>query len=114
MPSKTAENVTCDSLQSTSITCEWDEIPPGFINGILRGYRWKYRIYTDPGNLIGAHPWQSFNFTVSTRSGELTGLKQFTRYELMLYGFTNAGEGVGKWMQLKTKEGGKERTEIIN
>ena len=109
MPSKTAENVACESFQSTTITCEWNEIPPGSTNGILRGYRWKYRFYVDPSNQIStlSNPWQSFNFTVSARSGELTGLRQFTRYELMLHGFTNAGEGVGKWMQVKTKEGGK-------
>ena len=107
MPSKTATNVTCESLQSTSITCEWGEIPPGSINGILRGFRWKYRVFTDPGNLLVSGPWQSFNFSVSSRTGEITGLNQFTRYELMLHGFTNAGEGVGKWLQVKTKEGGK-------
>ena len=104
MPAKSPTNVSCKTLSSTSIGCDWREIPSLDINGNLLGYRIKFRPY-DAGNRLAL--WNSSNFPANCYSGIIKNLKKFSRYEVMVHGYTSGGEGPGIWMQLMTDEDGK-------
>ena len=91
-------------MSSTKIGCDWNEIPPQGINGNLRGYRIKFRLY-DAGNRISV--WNSTDYSISTKSAEISMLKEYTRYEVMVLGFTAAGESPPVWTQLLTDQDGK-------
>ena len=76
-------------------------------NGLITNYIVRYRIYSDPNNLIGSsNSWQRTELASSARSTTIPSLQPYSRYEIKMSAKTKIGEGPEKWMTLKTDEDG--------
>ena len=76
--------------------------------GIITNYIVKYRVYSDPNNLIeSSKSWtQIAGLDVATHQVTISSLKPYTRYEIKVSARTKMGEGAEKWITLKTDEDG--------
>ncbi len=57
--------------------------------------------------LSQSNPWFNVTVPAPATSGRLEGLEYFTRYELIVHGYTIAGIGVGEWRTVQTEEDGE-------
>lgn len=80
--------VTAQMLSSTAITVTWSPSNTTFLRGILRGYR---VIFTPRGSVFPNIP-SNVTTSVDTLSTVLTGLQEFTEYDITVAGFT-IGDG---------------------
>ena len=75
------------NTSSTSLHISWQEVPHGFVHGILLGYRILFKI---------ANKEEDFSIvstSATTRYKELHGLGKFTVYEISVLAFTAIGDG---------------------
>lgn len=73
---------------SISLDVIWNEVPNGYKNGIIRGYKVQYTEMADNGSaeIEDLGPWK--------RSLSITGLKKFTLYNITVLAYTSKGDGV--------------------
>jgi len=90
VPSRAPPNVTGNNITSTSIEVRWNPIPPGYVHGILLGYKISF-IATDRGN---KRPWNETAVNQSTTSAVITNLRKYTTYMVSVEGFTSKGSGI--------------------
>ena len=80
-PSAPPANVKGDNSSSTSILVQWDEVPENDKNGIIKGYNITYKDWrtgVEKTHIVDA----------PTRQVELTGLNEFTKYNISVLAFT--------------------------
>lgn len=84
----------------TSLLVEWNEIPRGYIHGVLLGYRvlfWRFNESRDTHEKIVTGP--------DVHHVRLTDLWIYTKYKIQVLGFTAAGSGsVSKEKVVSTDE----------
>ena len=85
-PTAAPENVTGHNTSSTSISVSWSEVPVADRNGIILSYTVTFQSQTenDSGSEKVLHP---------TRSLELSGLKEFVKYNIAVLATTAKGDG---------------------
>ena len=73
---------------STGLDVIWNEVPNGYKNGIIRGYKVQYTEMVDNASveIEDLEPWK--------RSLSITGLKKFTLYNIIVLAYTSKGDGV--------------------
>ena len=88
------------SIKASEVFLEWTPIPMANVNGILKGYKVKYKKYFNSEYEVVYTKGQTSEKTV-------TGLKGFTLYMFEISAFTTTGEGPPVPGVIKTLEGGK-------
>ena len=74
------------NISSTSISVSWDEVQAELQNGIITGYNITYHSQTENNNgFVKAGP--------NARQANLTGLKEFVKYNISVVAFTVKGDG---------------------
>ncbi|XP_015753438.1 PREDICTED: phosphatidylinositol phosphatase PTPRQ-like [Acropora digitifera] len=87
VPSLPPQNVSSHNTSSTSLHISWQEVPHGFVHGILLGYRILFKIANK------AEDFSIVSTSATTRYKELHGLGKFTVYEISVLAFTAIGDG---------------------
>ena len=86
-PSKPPSNVAVTVTSSTSADVSWQLPPAGDRNGVITGFRLKYR-------KKGVASWTTKDITdQAKRSSALTGLSKFTYYDYQVLAYTSKGDG---------------------
>ena len=85
-PSAPPANVKGKNSSSTSILVQWDEVPENDKNGIIKGYNITYKDWRS-----GVEKTQTAD--APTRFIDLTGLNEFTKYNISVLAFTVKGDG---------------------
>ena len=85
-PTRFPEGLTGHNTSSTNINVSWSEVPEADRNGIILSYTVSYQSQTenDSGCENALHP---------TRSLELSGLKEFVKYNITVLATTVKGDG---------------------
>ena len=88
VPSLPPTDLAAHNTSSTSLQVTWNEVPKGFVHGILQGYRVVYKRTAD----------QNRSFINSTtgateRALHISGLEKFTAYTVKVLAFTRKGDG---------------------
>ena len=100
-PSAPPANVKGDNSSSTSILVQWDEVPENDKNGIIKGYNITYKDWR-----TGVEKTQTVD--VPNRLIDLTGLNEFTKYNISVLAFTVKGDGpVSSTITVTTDEDSK-------
>ncbi|XP_048586196.1 uncharacterized protein LOC5512975 [Nematostella vectensis] len=89
--------VTRYTTNSTSISVDWDAIPREKLYGPLLGYKVGLYLVTESvekANLI--------NFAPNARNATFAGLRIFTRYKVIVYGFNEYGDGTQAVLDIRT------------
>ena len=75
-----------NSINSTSILVEWDEVPAADQNGIILSYTVTYQSLTqnDSGNKTVGYP---------VKQTELSGLRKYANYSITVFASTVKGNG---------------------
>ena len=85
-PSAPPANVTGNNSSSRSILVQWDEVPENDKNGIIKGYKITYKDWRTGGE-------KTQTVDAPTRQVNLTGLNEFTKYNISVLAFTVKGDG---------------------
>ena len=85
-PNAPPANITGNNSSSTSILVQWYEVPENDKNGIIKGYNVTYKDWR-----TGVEKTQTVD--APTRQVELTGLNEFTKYNISVVAFTVKGGG---------------------
>ena len=88
VPSLPPQNLWANNISSTALRITWDPVPPGFVHGILRGYRVLYKKTNEH-----SAPYTKITASPDVRMKEIYGLKKFTYYTLRVLAFTIKGDG---------------------
>lgn len=88
-PSAGPKEVKVTATSSTTILVEWSKIPRKHRNGIIQGYKIKYRAQR-PDELAELKKIEGNE----TRTATLTELKKYTVYAISVCAFTHLGDGV--------------------
>lgn len=99
-PDQAPADVEVWTPHSTRLDVSWNEVPNGYKNGIIRGYKTQYTEMMDNGSVETEHlePW--------TRSLSITGLKKFTLYNITVLAYTSKGDGVSYSEVIMTNQDG--------
>ena len=99
-PDGAPQNVRGHNTSSTSISVSWEEVQFDLQNGIITGYYIKYesQIKNDNGVLL-AGP--------NDRQANLTGLKEFVKYNISVVAFTVKGDGPPSVIVVRTDQDSK-------
>ncbi|EDO41204.1 predicted protein [Nematostella vectensis] len=92
-----AAPVTRYTTNSTSISVDWDAIPREKLYGPLLGYKVGLYLVTESvekANLINLAP--------NARNATFAGLRIFTRYKVIVYGFNEYGDGIQAAIDIRT------------
>ena len=85
-PDGAPQRVRGQNISSTSISVSWDEVQAELKNGIITGYNITYQSQTENDNgFVEAGP--------NDRQANLTGLKEFVKYNISVVAFTVKGDG---------------------
>ena len=98
-PSALPPNLTTVSTAPEAIYIEWINIPFEQRNGALKGYKIKYKKYSEKKFMF---KYVDYGFTTTT----LYKLKPFTIYWIEVAGYNEAGVGPTDYSVVKTLEGG--------
>ena len=85
-PDSAPQNVKGQNTSSTSISVSWEAVPADLQNGIITGYNIAYQSQTENDNGVvetGPNDLQT----------NLTGLKEFVKYNISVVAFTAKGDG---------------------
>ena len=88
------------NTSSTSISVSWEEVQAELRNGIITGYNITYQSQTENSN----------GFVLSgpnDRQIDLTGLKEFVKYNISVVAFTVKGDGPPNVTVVSTDEDSK-------
>ena len=99
-PSAPPNNVRGHNSSSTSILVQWNPVPEADQNGVITGYRVIYQ------------PLPSGNITSKTENAaatqlDVTGLNEFTNYNICVLAFTVKGDGPQSCITVITAEDSK-------
>lgn len=102
VPSLPPQNVSSHNTSSTSLHISWQEVPRGFVHGILLGYRILFKI------VHKAEDFSIVSTSATTRYKELHELGKFTVYEISVLALTATGDGPNSTsVFISTDEDGK-------
>ena len=92
--------MTGQNTSSTSILVSWEEVQGGLRNGIITGYNITYQSLTENDNgTVQAGP--------NDRQANLTGLKEFAKYNISVVAFTVKGDGPPSVIVVRTDQDSK-------
>ena len=99
-PDGAPQNVKGQNTSSTSISVSWEEVQAELQNGIITGYTIKYQSLTENDNgVVEAGP--------NDRQANLTGLKEFFKYNISVFAFTVKGDGPPSIIVVRTDQDSK-------
>ena len=85
-PDGAPQNVKGQNTSSTSISVSWEAVLADRQNGIITGYNITYQSQTENDNgVVEAGP--------NDLQANLTGLKEFVKYNISVVAFTAKGDG---------------------
>ena len=88
------------NTSSTSISVSWEAVQADLQNGIITGYNITYQSLTENDNgVLLAGP--------NDRQANLTGLKEFVKYNISVVAFTVKGEGPPSVIVVRTDQDSK-------
>ena len=88
------------NTSSTSISVSWEEVQSDLQNGIITGYNITYESQTENDNgVLLAGP--------NDRQANLTGLKEFVKYNISVVAFTVKGDGPPSVIVVRTDQDSK-------
>ena len=88
------------NTSSTSISVSWEAVQAVLQNGIITGYNITYQSLTENDNgFVTAGP--------NDRQANLTGLKEFVKYNISVVAFTVKGDGPPNVTVVSTDEDSK-------
>ncbi len=104
VPSLPPQNIQLQNSSSTSILVQWKPIPSDYIHGILLGIKLLYQsaprdnsiVFSSRARRATEGDWSEYtNITLppNALSYEMTSLKKFTNYSVVILGFTSKGDG---------------------
>ena len=101
-PDGTPQNVQGQNTSSTSISVSWEAVQADLQNGIITGYNITYQSETENDNgVVEAGP--------NDLQANLTGLKEFVKYNISVVAFTAKGDGPPSIIVVRTDEDSKWR-----
>ena len=99
-PDGAPQNVRGHNTSSTSISVSWEEVQCDLQNGIITGYNITYESQTENDNgVLLAGP--------NDRQANLTGLKEFVKYNISVVAFTVKGDGPPSVIVVRTDQDSK-------
>ena len=99
-PDGTPKNVRGHNTSSTSISVWWEEVQTDLQNGIISGYNIMYESQTENDNgVVLAGP--------NDRQANLTGLKEFVKYNISVVAFAVKGYGPPSVIVVRTDQDSK-------
>ena len=99
-PDGAPQNVRGYNTSSTSISVSWEEVQTDLQNGIITGYNITYESQTENDNgVLLAGP--------NDRQANLTGLKEFVKYNISVLAFTVKGDGPPSVVVVRTDQDSK-------
>ena len=99
-PDGAPQNVKGQNTSSTSISVSWEAVQADLQNGIITGYNITYQSQTENDNGVGeAGP--------NDLQANLTGLKEFVKYNISVVAFTEKGDGPPSIIVVRTDEDSK-------
>ena len=91
---------------STSISVSWEDVQADLRNGIITGYNITYQSQTENDNgFVTAGP--------SNRQANLTGLKEFVKYNISVVAFTVKGDGPPSVTVVRTDQDSKSYNTLL-
>ena len=88
------------NTSSTSISVSWEEVQTDLQNGIITGYNITYESQTESDNgVVLAGP--------NDRQANLTGLKEFVKYNISVVAITVEGDGPPSVIVVRTDQDSK-------
>ena len=92
--------MTGQNTSSTIISVSWEAIQSELQNGVITGYNITYQSQTENDNgFVEAGP--------NDRRANLTGLKEFVKYNISVVSFTVKGDGPSSVIIVRTDEDSK-------
>ena len=92
--------MTGQNTSSTIISVSWKPIQSELQNGVITGYNITYQSLTENDNgFVEAGP--------NDRRANLTGLKEFVKYNISVVAFTVKGDGPSSVIIVRTDEDSK-------
>ena len=92
--------MTGQNTSSTIISVSWEAIQSELQNGVITGYNITYQSQTENDNgFVEAGP--------NDRRANLTGLKEFVKYNISVVAFTVKGDGPSSVIIVRTDEDSK-------
>ena len=92
--------MTGQNTSSTIISVSWKPIQSELQNGVITGYNITYQSQTENDNgFVEAGP--------NDRRANLTGLKEFVKYNISVVAFTVKGDGPSSVIIVRTDEDSK-------
>ena len=99
-PDGAPQNVRGHNTSSTSISVSWEEVQSDLQNGIITGYNITYESQTENDNgVLLAGP--------NDRQANLTGLKEFVKYNISVVAFAVKGYGPPSVIVVRTDQDSK-------
>ena len=94
------------NTSSTSISVSWEDVQADLRNGIITGYNITYQSLTENDNgFVKAGP--------SNRQANLTGLKEFVKYNISVVAFTVKGDGPPSVTVVRTDQDSKSYNTLL-
>ena len=94
------------NTSSTSISVSWEDVQADLRNGIITGYNITYQSQTENDNgFVTAGP--------SNRQANLTGLKEFVKYNISVVAFTVKGDGPPSVAVVRTDQDSKSYNTLL-
>ena len=92
--------MTGQNTSSTIISVSWEALQSELQNGVITGYNITYQSQTENDNgFVEAGP--------NDRRANLTGLKEFVKYNISVVAFTVKGDGPSSVIIVRTDEDSK-------
>ena len=99
-PDGAPQNVRGHNTSSASISVSWEEVQTDLQNGNITGYNITYESQTENDNgVLLAGP--------NDRQANLTGLKEFVKYNISVVAFTVKGDGPPSVIVVRTDQDSK-------
>ena len=94
------------NTSSTSISVSWEDVQADLRNGIITGYNITYQSQTENDNgFVTAGP--------NDRQANLTGLKEFVKYNISVVAFTVKGDGPPSVTVVRTDQDSKSYNTLL-
>lgn len=97
VPSLAPQNVTVQSLNSSSFVLTWGPVPLQYANGRIQGYRvrvWEQNV-------------TNVSYSVNKEMILVEGLQPYTTYKVEVSAYTSVGEGNGSFLLVTTLKAGE-------
>ena len=88
VPTLPPQNLWANNISSTALETKWKPVPPGFVHGILRGYKVLYKKTNEP-----SAPYTILTVPPGVMLKKIYQLRKFTFYTIEVLAFTIKGDG---------------------